>query len=315
MSELIRLKSKLLQEGDPWKIDLSQFQVPLTVDQALYERDLLNFRRRYAVTKEAQEIAAQDMVKLSCISENPRFCKEHITIRVGMGLFSRELENQLLGWKLGQTGVVTVKNQSVTVTVEGISRETLPEVDDALAARCGIPGIQTAQDICSFCRGKQFDQALEGPADEAFAYLSRAVLDDSEYDLDPEEVHFSQEKMVQELNHNSQFRETGMDGMPEETFRELFGCGKEELVENMRISGVLVLKSALLGQAMLEREGKLLTMADYEAYLRRYLEAGDDEEKLRREKPLLGYVIDTYGDYFMNAMEELALHRLEEAAV
>lgn len=316
MAEYLYLKSKLLKAADPWTVDISQFCIPLTVNEALYEKDLLNFRRRFATTEEAGDVATQDMVTLTCDSENKRFCKEHITIRIGMGLFSKELETQLIGWKKGQMGTVTVKGQPVCVTVESIRREILPEVDDTLAARCGIPGIQTAQDIHKYCKGKQFEKELEGPADEANAYLSRMVLDNSEFDLDEEELRFAQEKMVQELYKNPMFADGGFESMPIESFREIFGCEKEELIENMRVSGAFVLKSALLGQAMLEEAGKLYTMADYDAYIGRRIGVdGETEAQVRQEKPLVGYIMDMYADHFMNAMEELSLRRLQEAAV
>ena len=316
MAEYLYLKSKLLKAADPWKVDISQFCIPLTVNEALYEKDLLNFRRRFATTEEVGEVAALDMVTLTCDSENKRFCKEHITIRIGMGLFSKELETALIGWRVGQMGTVTAKGQSVCVTVESIRREILPEVDDALAERCGIAGIQTAQDIHKYCKGKQFASELEGPADEANAYLSRTVLETSEFDLDAQELAFSQEKMVKELFNNPMFKDGGFENMPVETFRELFGCEKEELIASMRVSGDLVLKSALLGQEMLEQAGKLYTMADYDAYICRHVGVeGKDEAQVRQEKPLVSYVMDMYADHFMNEMEELSLRRLQEASV
>lgn len=316
MAEYLYLKSKLLKAADPWKVDISQFCIPLIVNEALYEKDLLNFRRRFATTEEVGEVAALDMVTLTCDSENKRFCKEHITIRIGMGLFSKELETALIGWRVGQMGTVTAKGQSVCVAVESIRREILPEVDDALAERCGIAGIQTAQDIHKYCKGKQFASELEGPADEANACLSRTVLDTSEFDLDAQELAFSQEKMVKELFNNPMFKDGGFENMPVETFRELFGCEKEELIASMRVSGDLVLKSALLGQEMLEQAGKLYTMADYDAYICRHVGVeGKDEAQVRREKPLVGYVMDMYADHFMNEMEELSLRRLQEASV
>lgn len=316
MSEYLYLKSRLLSAADPWQVDISQFRIPLTVNEALYEKDLLNFRRRYAVVEEADEIALQDMVTLTCQSDNKRFCKEHITIRIGMGLFSKELETQLIGRKKGQVGTVTVKGQQVCVAVEAIRRENLPMVDDALAQRCGIPGIRTAQDIHTYCKGKQFEQELEDALDEANAHVSRWVLEASRYDLDARELAFAQDKMVQALYSNSMFADGGFESMPDEDFRERFGCEKEELVENMRASGIMVLQSALLGQAMLEAAGKLRTMADYDAYIGRHTGVGGKAEALvRQENPVVGYIMDEYADHFMNEMEELTLRRLREAAV
>ena len=310
MSKTITLKSKLLRAGDPMKVDLSQFKIPLTVDEALYERDLLNFRRRFAVIEDAGEAAAQDMVTLSCRSELPRFCKEHVAVRVGQGLFSKELERQIIGWKPGQCGSVTVKEKPVEVTVERIQRETLPEVDDALAARCGVPGIRTAKDIYTYCRGKQFDDALEGPADEAYPELSRQVIAASEFQLDPEELAFSEDMMVR------QFREGAgrdMDSMSDEAFQERFFQSKEELLTSMRASGIYVLQAALLGLASREAQGHPVTEDDYAAWLRRYIENMDrSEEDARREHPVLQYLLDQVGGDYMDGLEAVALFRLKE---
>ena len=312
MPNYISLKSRLLREGDPWQVDISEFMIPLTADQKLYERDLLNFRRKYAAVEDAPEIAAQDMVALTCTAESPRFCKEHLTIRVGLGLFSKELENQLIGWKPGQTGTVTVKGQPVNVTVEAIRRERLPEVDDALAERCGDPYIRTAEDIHAYCRGKQFDNALEGPLDEAFPYLVRKVIEESEFELDPDEETFSQELTVRQFAQSPMLRGKDLDSMPEEEFSGLYGVSKSEMISQMRRSGVYTLQCAVLGQAMLERAGKMPTEADYDAYLSRFTDMGATEEQVRQEHPVIKYLLEQVGGDFMDELEALTLRRLKE---
>lgn len=315
MPNYISLKSRLLREGDPWQADISEFKIPLTVDQKLYERDLLNFRRKYAVVEDAPEIAAQDMVTLTCTAESPRFCKEHLTVRVGLGLFSKELENQLIGWKPGQTGTVTVKGRPVNATVEAVRRERLPEVDDALAERCGDPYIRTAEDIHAYCRGKQFDNALEEPLDDAFPSLSRQVLDGSEFELDPEELAYCQEEMVRQFLRSPLLQGRDLDSVPEEEFSGWFGGSKEGLLSQMRQAGTYSLKSVLIGLAMLERAGKTPMEADYDAYLRRFIDRGATEEQARREHPVLDYCLDFAGGYFEDELEALTLHRLKEGYI
>ncbi len=307
MAEYLQLKSKLLRAGDPWQVDLSQFQVSLPVDEALYERDLLNFRRRFAYTEDAPEVAAQDTATITCASKTPRFNREHIGIRVGMGLFSRELENQLLGWRPGQTGTVTVKGEDVTVTVEAVRREVLPEVDDALAARCGIPYIRTAEDIRTYCRGHQHEDALEGPADDAFPYLMRQVIESSDFALDEEELAYSQDLSARQAH-------VAADQRPEdEAEEEQFGCSREEMEAMMRQAGAFILQCALLGLADLERGRKRPTETDYKDYLRRYMDVGNKtEEQARREHPVLEYLLNQVGGDYMDALEELTLQRLKE---
>lgn len=313
MSKPITMKSKLLRAGDPMQADVSQFQIPLAVDEALYERDLLNFLRRFAVTEEAPEIGEQDMATLTCRSRLPRFNKEHVTVRVGQKLFSKELESQILGWRAGQSGTVTVKGMPVEVAVERVQRESLPQVDDALAARCGLPGIRTAADIYAYCRGKQFDDQLEGPLDEAFPELSRQVMDASEFQLDPEELAFAADMMVR------QFREGAgrdMDSLSDEDFRERFFVSKEEMLDNIRRSSAFILQAALLGLARREEQGRPVTEDDYAAWLRRYTEnTGRTEEEARREHPVLEYLLDQIGGDYLDELEAVTLFRLKEGAV
>lgn len=315
MPKYISLKSRLLREGDPWQVDISEYKIPLTVNQTLYERDLLNFRRKYATVENASEIANQDMATLTCTSENPRFNKEHITVRVGTGLFSKELENHLIGWKIGQTGTVTVKEQPVNVTVEAIRRERLPEVDDALAARCDDPYIRTAEDIYVYCKGKQFDKVLEEPADEAFPYLMRKVIEKSEFELDPDEERFSQELMIRQFTGSPILGGRDPDSISEEEFSDMFGIAKEDMLSNLRVSGVYTLQCALLGQNMLERMGKTPTENDYNAYISRFIDMGALEEQARQEHPVIEYLLNEVGGFFMDETEALTLRRLKEGCV
>ena len=313
MGNPIRLKSKLLREGDPYKVDISQFMIPLTVDQRIYERDLLNFLRKYATVEEAAEVAPQDMVTLTCSAESPRFCKEHITIRIGLGLFSKELENQLVGWKAGQSGTVTVKEQHVNVTVEAIKHEQLPEVDDALAQRCGIEYIKTAQEVHTYCKGKQFDDILEMPLDDAFPYLMRLVLEDSQFELDSDELQFSRELSANQFLQSSLFAERSFEDFTDEEFLETFGISKNEMLSNMMNGGEYTLKCALLGQTLLERTGKLPTEDDYKAYLRRYTDISDmTEEQAAQAHSVTEYLLDYVAGYFMDEIEALTLRRLKE---
>ena len=313
MENTIKLKSKLLREGNPFKADISQFMIPLTVDQRLYERDLMNFLRKFATIEDAAEVAPQDMVTLSCTAESPRFCKENITIRIGLGLFSKELENQLIGWRVGQSGTVTAKEQPVNVTVEAIKHEKLPEVDDALAQRCGVEYIKTAKDVQTYCKGKQFDGILEEPLDEAFPYLMRMLIDDSDFALDPAELDFSRELQEKQFLQSALFKERSFNDFTDEEFTEMFGISKEKMFESIKQSGDYTLKCALLGQAMLERKGKQPTEEDYKAYLCRFTDVSDlTEEQAADAHPITEYLLDYVAGYFMDKIEALTLRRLKE---
>ncbi len=315
MSNELRLKSKLIREADPWSVDVSAFQIPLTVDENRAQEDLRNFLRRFAETKSAEEVADQDMVTLSCAGAVPRFNKNHITVRVGKGLFSRELEQGMIGMKQGETGTVLVKGEPVSVTIEGITREVLPEPTDELAARCGIAWIHTGEDIIKYCRGKQFDEALAEQGDNVYGLLMREVEENSAFELDPEEVEATQGKTLREICKNSWAKGRTLDEIPDEEFRENFQSSKEEFLNMWAGVGESMVRSALLGQAMRDRAGNPLTEADYERYLQRYVDMGKSAEEAREQHPVREFLVDTLAGEWMDEMERIAPERLKEGYV
>lgn len=287
MSNLI-LKSKLIKICDYREVDLSRFAVPLTPDIARYERDLNNFLRRYAKKEEACDVAADDMVMLSCSSDNKKFQREHIALRVGLGLFSREFEQKLIGMRMGETKEITVSADAVTVTAEKILREVLPELTDELAAAIGIDGIKTAEDIRTYCRFKQYDDALEETADDACAHLANRVINASEFDLDQDELETTKQFIAGIMNFGA-------------AQNEEFPVSVDKMSES-------ALKSAVCGQSI-----KTLTDEDYEEYLRKKSVALNCSIEAAREKyGMTQYIIDEYNSVFMDTLEAYVYRRLKE---
>lgn len=297
MKEL-RLNSKLINTCDYHDIDLSEFAIPLQADQARYERDMKNFCKIFATKEEVTEIAPQDMATLSLSSENPKFQKEHITVRVGLGLYSRELEGQLVGMIAGEVKTVTVGKDAVTVTVEKIIREIIPELTDELAARSGIPEVRTAEDARAYCRFKQYDDLLEMPADDACAHLAREQMKRSSFDLDEGELAVA-EKIIREMIHFDPADDSEeKEAVVEEFFSEENIC---VMIEN-------TLACAVLGQNI-----KALTDEDYETYIGKLVRAVQrPEEDVRKEHPVTEYLINTYNDQYNNDIERYVFWRLKE---
>ncbi len=295
MEDGLTMRSRLVKAADPWRVDLGAYKIPLAVDEARAEKDTVNFLRRYAETVEAEEVQDQDTAVISCSSELPRFNRKSLPLRVGVGLFSKELEQQLIGWKKGQTGTVTVQGKLVTVTVESVRREILPEITDALAARTGNPLLRSAADIRRWCRGNQFDDILEGPADEAFSYLMRAVAAASVFEKDPDEVQYTRDLSLRQANIT-----------PEKA--EEIGMPYEELQEMIAGSGEALIEMALLGLHSHPR-----TMADYEAWLPRFVrDGGPVDDAVRAAHPVLEYILEIAAGDYMDELERMALFRLKE---
>lgn len=307
MSEL-KLKSKLISTCDYHSIDLGEFAIPLEANQERYERDLKNFLKTFGKKEEASDIAADDMVTLSCSSENPKFQKEHLTLRIGLGLYSKELEAKIIGMTCGEQKTLTVGADTVTVCIEKVVREIIPELSDELAAKSGIPNVQTADDARTYCRYKQYDKLLEDPADEAFAYLSRNVMENSVFDLDEDELEQSRAAALQAMNDHSMLGGKSFDEVSEEEFAAQFGFPKQEMHDIMLQTGESTLRAAVIGQTITTLQDE-----DYEAYIAKLsIALQHPAEDVRKDHPVTDYLIETYCDICMDTFEKYALKKLKE---
>lgn len=308
MTEL-KLRSSGVNICDYHTFDISRFAVDLQADPVQYERDLLNFRKRFAARTEADTVQREDMVTLSCQSRNPRFQKEHMMLRAGLGLFSGELEEKITGMHVGEERMLTVGEDAVTVSVEQIIREQLPELSDELAEQSGMPEIRTADDVRAWCRGKQFEEELEEPADEGFSWLAGQVIQNSHFRLDNEELALSRDMVLSSFLKSFHLHDKPFEETTDEELTEAFGMSKQELLRQMEQTGDYTLKAAVLGQSM-----RTLDADDYEAYLEKRAIAEEMTKDEAEGKYLLQiYLIQTYSDFYLDTIEQYVIQKLKEA--
>lgn len=299
--EQLKLKSKPVNILDYHSIDISQYAIPLKADKERYERDFKNFCKRFAAKGDAADIAPEDMVTISCSSENPKFQKEHITIRVGLGLYSKELEEKLVCMPVGETKTFTVGQDFVTVTVEKSMREIIPKLTDEMVSNSGISDIKTVEDACAYCRYKQYDDALEEPADEAGAYLAGKTLEDSTFELDDGELEAASKIVSEAVNVEALSKMLNEDA-------ESSGTPKQDVSAMVEQMARHTLIAAVYAQSM-----TVLTEEDYEAYLNKLAVANQKPvEEIRKNHPLVEYLINTYNEYFLDTMEAYVFYKLKE---
>ncbi len=312
----IKLKSKALSVADYHAVDISRFALPLQVDEKQYEHDVLNFRKRFATVVQADRVADQDHVTLSCQSPIPRFNKQHIVVRIGLGLFTKELEQQLIGAAVGQDVTATVKGDPVTVQIESISRQLIPELTDDLVKSAGIDGVDTVEDAYFWCKGHQFDEELEDQADEVFAYIAGRVIETSEFELDESELAITYAGNLSILKNSSALAGRSLDELSDDEFQEAFWMPRSSMEEHLRITAVGSLKSAVIGCILMEQAGKAVTMEQYEADIARLVDAtGRSEEEIRRENSPTKFAIDSYNGYYLDLLEAYAMRKLKEVCL
>ena len=289
----LRLESKITKSCSFDSIDISAFIVPLKADQARYEQDIKKFCRKFAVKVNADDAAEDDMVTLSCESENPKFQKKSITLRLGLGLYSKELEEKICGMKVGEGRKIIIGEDEVSVTVLSSERQIIPPITDDLALKCADPDIKTAEDIKEYCRFKQYDDIVDEHFDNAYSFFSKELLSRSEFSFKEEEIQASLSEAKKSMSPNAESNVSGED----------FDIAEfaQKLARSMLIA-------ALFGQEMAS-----VTEEDYEEYLEKTALASEcSTEEARRSEPVLEYLIFTYSDIFIEKTEKYVMKRLKE---
>ena len=288
----LRLGSKITKSCPFDSIDISAFVVPLKADEARYEQDIKKFCRKFAKKVSAQDAAEDDMVTISCESENPKFQKKSITLRLGLGLYSKELEEEICGMKFGENKKVMAEGSAVTVTLLSSERELIPPLTDDLALKCADPDIKTAEDIKEYCRFKQYDDIVEGRFDDAYSFFSKELLSQSEFSFTEEEKQAALSEAKKSMSPNAQSNVSG-----EEFDIDEF---TQKLAKSMLIA-------ALFGQEM-----AAVTEADYEEYLEKTALASECSiEEVQQAEPVMEYLIYAYSDIFIEKTEKYVMNRLK----
>ena len=106
-----------------------------------------------------------DTAALKTESAIPKFNKERVTVTLGRGLYSKELEPQLIGKAVGETVETEINDEKVKATVLELKRKQVPEPTDEMVRELaqkdfkGNP-IQTVEAYYRYIREAKTEEAL-----------------------------------------------------------------------------------------------------------------------------------------------------------
>lgn len=312
----MKLKSKVLSAFDYKAVDLSGSIPDFEPDEERLAQDMERARRAHGTKVTAYTVEQGDFVRLTCRSEMPRFQKDGITVMVGRGLYSRPLEAQLVGMKAGETRELEVNGTAVTVTVNGIERNVLPELTDASVASWGMEGVDSVADLRHACINKQIDRFLEEDegGDMAVAMVSTKVMEESVFELDEEEVQLIDAEAEHQME--SILAENGLtwDTLTPEQAQEFFSCDKERFRGFLYNMYQLSLKTAVMGQQLWLEDRAPLTEEDYrESIRRRAISLSCTEEQAAEIYPASLYLKDEYADYYIRMLDSYVADEIKKA--
>ncbi len=109
---------------------------------------------------EDAEIQAGDVVLLHTESGLSKFNKAKVPVTVGAGLYDNELEQAIIGLKVGDCKTVAVKNTPVSVKILQIKRKIVPELTDELVEEQAIEDVHILTEYRKYYREKMMDSDI-----------------------------------------------------------------------------------------------------------------------------------------------------------
>ncbi len=275
MAETLRLKSKAIKVFDYRNLDLSEYIPEFTPDEEVLKKDLDRMLKAYGKKIEGESVESGDMIVLSCESETPKFNKKSITVMVGKGFFSKELEEKLVGIKKGEEFRLEADGAKITGNVEKITRTIIPELTDESVADLGIEGVGSVKDLKALCVDKQIGKLLDDieEADMASAFLWQKLSEESVFEMDEEELRRADEQAAikeKELEAQKPVFETEEERIAfEKEYEEEYGESYSEvdMGEFTKNMYRMELQLGAMGYEEALRQGMALTYDDYEKYI------------------------------------------------
>lgn len=304
MAESIRLKSRVREYYDFHSVDISEYIKGFETDEAQLEKDLNRVLKAHGRREDAKTVSEGDTVTLSCRSRLPRFNKTNLPVIIGRGLFDRDLEAKLVGVTVGQTLTLSKDGTPVEIDITKSMHTVLPELTDENVKLFGIEGVESVSALRARCIAKQVEGFLlenENP-DMASAYIWQTVAKNITIERDPEEEALMRAQAAKRMNEFEDPAESidGEDNGHETTksMEEL----PEDFFESMFLSQ---LDLAVVGEELMRKEGKSVTVEDYEAYIARLVEAYPTrtEAEIRAEHDSKDYAITEYADFSASAID------------
>lgn len=146
------------------------------------EKLRLSCKKRVAV----DEAAEGDFILLDVQSESgePKFNKKGLMLTIGLGLFDKAFETELIGHKVGEA----FKAKGADVVIRQCQRTTIPEFTDETVAACPDCKAKTVNEFIDMQRKAYMEMYEDAYLEYIAEDYALQLLEASEFDIDEDEL-------------------------------------------------------------------------------------------------------------------------------
>ena len=305
---VLTIKSKVLKMEDFRNISVDEMIPVYTVDEQVLEKDINRILKSNGTKTEEDQVRMDDLVTISCKSDMEKFNKNKLSVIIGKNLYSKELEEQLIGKEKNGTYRILMGDTPVEVTIEKIVRTCIPALTDENVKAFGNSDYQTVKELRKFCIDKQLDRYLDDceELDQAAAYVWKVYgekrqveLDETEREQALKKAKYKLEELQNNLESEAQEEDTGLTADSQEN-------AEMDMESFMQDICLMEVKLAAYGYEIARKENRLLTDEDYQSYIDKwkpYYE-GLSEEEIRKKHKKEDYVISRYAEIICDQIDE-----------
>lgn len=305
-------RTRVVRSCDYRNFDLTPFAESFEVDEDLILEGFRYIQKKFAQREEVQDVAAGDAVTISCVSQLPKFNKSAISLNVGRGLYSRELETQLIGMKVGQCRDCMVSDTPVQVTVLDSRRVVDPVIDDAFV-NSHFPGLHTVEDLRQWYRDDQRAQFVDICTDKAAQWLTEQVISGSEFEVDAQELAVARKTGEESIRQMMAASDIDLDTISDEQAQEMFGHPSVQAYIDW--FGELCQQdvyTAALGFAEKQAAGEDLTEEDYARELATLLEESPAPEETKKTYTFEVWARQKCSEFYTDLLKNHVNNHLKE---
>lgn len=275
-------KSKAITVCDFRSLDPGKYAPPFEMTEEELDEKVKKLLTRHAEPHSAETVETDDFVTLNTSSDVPKFNKKAIALRVGKGLFSKALEDAIVGMAQGEEKTVALPEGKATVCVLAIQRRVLPPLTDETVGMLGMEGVETVEALKAQIVSEARAQYVEDMAEAVAVELSNEANERSTFELDDDE----RKEVLKEGRDmaNDMLASAGLDPKTctDEQVLAVAGRTKREHYDFLETLSVDGLKSTVLGAILMERDGEPIREGEYEKAVQECAEGmGISEEQAK----------------------------------
>ncbi|QOS77010.1 hypothetical protein JNUCC31_19570 [Paenibacillus sp. JNUCC31] len=301
------LKSKLIKLANYKDMEITDDMCGEPMNENEIEGFLDKLAKRNVVTTDVEKIENGDFAVLNLTSEQEKFNRKNLKLTVGLGMFSSELETQVIGMSRGEVKTLNVHGHDVLVDVQSVQRRSLAEVSNDIISSLNINGVTTVSEYRAHIINQDYMQKRQRVICQ---HIIDFMISESEFVISDEDISYLYQLQLDTYDRIAQREKKSL----EELVKHYFGKSVDEFKESL-INGVPnSIKYILLFEEYSKEDQNIeLIQAHYEEQIKEdSANYGVSIEEAKEAHPYDFFVISRYKGMVISKWFDYAEERINQ---